>query len=45
MTFEILLPMNFPEKRLVTVHKAADACWVKEKWLHPPEFETVVLKK
>lgn len=44
MTFKIHLPADFPENRLDAVHKAADACWVKEKWINPPEFATIVIK-
>jgi uncharacterized OsmC-like protein len=45
MTFKIHLPPDFPENRLAAVHKAADACWVKQRWLNPPEFETLVVKE
>jgi hypothetical protein len=45
MIFEIHLPADFPENRLAAVQKAADACWVKQRWLNPPEFETTVLKE
>jgi len=43
--FEIHLPVDFPANRMSAVHKAADACWVKKQWLHPPEFETEILRK
>lgn len=45
ITFEIHLPADFPESRLAAVHKAADACWVKQRWLNPPKFETAIVKK
>jgi|GEM_PF-1094766 len=44
ITFTIHLPPDFPEKRLAAVQKAADACWVKQRWLNPPAFETRVEK-
>ncbi len=45
ITFEIQLPGDFPQSRLEAVQKAADTCWVKQKWLNPPDFETVVVQK
>lgn len=41
LTFTIHLPADFPADRVQAVHHAADACWVKKQWLHPPAFEVV----
>ncbi|MCD6356703.1 MAG: OsmC family protein [Anaerolineaceae bacterium] len=42
--FEIQVPADFPENRLQAVCKAAGTCWVKKQWLHPPVFETEVVR-
>ncbi|MCD6577707.1 MAG: OsmC family protein [Anaerolineaceae bacterium] len=43
--FEIHLPVDFPEKRIPAVIRAANTCWVKKQWLNPPTFETEVVLK
>jgi len=45
ITFEIMVPADFPNDHLRAVQIAADACWVKRQWLDPPEFETIVKKR
>ena len=40
VSFEIVVPPDFPEKRYKALVKAAGHCDVKRWWLNPPTFET-----
>ncbi|NSW51044.1 MAG: OsmC family protein [Anaerolineae bacterium] len=42
--FEIIVPVEFPEKRLKALVKAAETCTVKTWWKYPPEFVTTAMK-
>jgi uncharacterized OsmC-like protein len=40
VSFEIVVPSDFPENRYKALVKAAGHCDVKNWWLNPPAFET-----
>ncbi|MEE4195338.1 MAG: OsmC family protein [Anaerolineae bacterium] len=40
VSFEIVVPPDFPENRYKALVKAAGHCDVKNWWLNPPAFET-----
>ncbi|HSO67667.1 MAG TPA: OsmC family protein [Desulfatirhabdiaceae bacterium] len=40
VSFEIIVPPDFPQNRLKALVKAAETCTVKTWWMHPPQFET-----
>ena len=40
VSFEIVVPPDFPEKRYNALVKASGHCTVKNWWLNPPTFET-----
>jgi putative redox protein len=42
VTFDVVVPADFPENRYKALIKAADYCTMKIWWLHPPEFITQV---
>lgn len=42
VTFEVIMPAEFPQNRYKALIKAADHCTVKIWWRHPPEFITQV---
>jgi uncharacterized OsmC-like protein len=41
---QIKVPAEFPESRLKALEKVASTCDVKQAWLNPPQFHTVVAK-
>jgi uncharacterized OsmC-like protein len=40
VSFEIIVPADFPSNRLKALVRAAETCTVKTWWNHPPQFET-----
>lgn len=42
VSFEIVVPPDFPDNRYKALVKAAGHCDVKNWWLNPPTFETTV---
>jgi len=40
----IIVPADFPEQRKPALLRAAEACWVKQLWQHPPSFSVRIMK-